>query len=52
MKTIKMYKLSEMIVLRGVSYAGRGAECATDHFAPLFDSGRRVNGRKCENDIK
>ena len=29
-----------MIVLIWFSYAGRGAECATDHFAPLPDSGR------------
>ena len=46
---IKIYKMLEMIVLIGVSYAGRGAECPTDHFAPLPDSGRWVNGKTDKN---
>ena len=50
-KTIKMYEMLEMIVLIGFSYAGTSAECATDHFAPLPDSGRCVNGGKCKNVI-
>ena len=29
-----------MIVFIWFSCAGRGAECPTDHFAPLPDSGR------------
>ena len=39
-KTIKNIKCYKMIVLIWFSYAGRGAEGPTDHFAPSFDSGR------------
>ena len=41
-----------MIVLIGFSYAGTSAECPTDHFPPIPDSGRWVNGGKSENGKK